>query len=214
MPTVLKIIVKDALNIKAGIGGATAFTFSQSIRYGITRGLITNEAGCGTAPIAHACADTDSCVRQGFWGIFEVFFDTFVLCTLTAFVILCDTSGNYGYDIKYILSRFSSVFGGSSDIILSVCIVMFAISTLIGWSQYGVTSLSHIFSGKKSKQAYFMTYALLAVLGSIITSQLMWDLADITISVMTIINSMFLRKKIREIKYETQVYFKPYEKSK
>lgn len=212
IPSIFTLILRDAFNIKAGLGGTFALTFTKSMRYGITRGLITNEAGCGTAPIAHSCADTDCSVRQGFWGIFEVFFDTFVLCSLTAFVILCDKSQNYGYDINYILERFSCVFGRTSDIILTVCITMFATATLIGWSQYGIISLSSISRAKKSKQAYLLIYALLAILGCIITSNLMWNIADITIGIMTIINSIFLLSKLREIKNETFRYFKPHGK--
>ncbi len=214
IPEILKTIFTDAFSFKAGIGGSSALIFSRSMRYGITRGLITNEAGCGTAPIAHACADTDSAVRQGFWGIFEVFFDTFVLCSLTAFVILSDPTKKYGYNIEYILSRFSSVFGPASDIILTICITMFAIATLIGWSQYGAISLRNITKAKKYKQAYFIIYALLAILGCIITSKLMWNIADITIGVMTLINSVFLFKKLNEIQIETFKYFKPHGKWK
>jgi len=214
IPTIFKNIFSDVFNVRAGVGGAFAITFSKSMRLGISRGLITNEAGCGTAPIAHACADTDSCVKQGFWGIFEVFFDTFILCSLTAFVILTDSSGNYGNDIDYILCRFSSVFGNSSNYILTICIIIFAIATLIGWSQYGSTSLSRAFKNKKSKQAYFFVYALLAILGCMITSELMWDIADITISTMTIINTLFLFFKLKEIKSETTDYFKPHGKRK
>ena len=214
IPQVISKIFQSAFTVKAGIGGTFAFTFTKSMRYGITRGLITNEAGCGTAPIAHACADTDSPIRQGFWGIFEVFFDTFVLCTLTAFVILSDRSSNYGYDIEYVLSRFSSTFGHTSDIILTICITMFAIATLIGWSQYGAISLRNVSKGKKSKQAYFLIYALLAIIGSIITSKLMWNIADITIGLMTVINSFFLFTKLNEIKAETVQYFKPHGKQR
>ena len=214
LPGIISMILRDAFDVKAGVGGAFALVFSRSMRYGITRGLITNEAGCGTAPIAHACADTDSAVRQGFWGIFEVFFDTFILCSLSAFVILSDTSHSFGYNIDYILGRFSSVFGRSSDYLLTACIIMFATSTLIGWSQYGAISLKYVSKNQKSKHAYLLIYALLAILGSIITSKLMWNIADITIGIMTLINSFFLFKKLDEIKAETFHYFKPHGKRK
>lgn len=210
IPRVITLILENAFDFKAAVSGTFAFVITKSMRYGITRGLITNEAGCGTAPIAHACADTDSPVRQGFWGLFEVFLDTFVLCTLTALVILCDSSQSYGNDIEYILGRFSYVLGPISDTILTICITIFAIATLIGWSQYGLISLNRLTKSQKSKQAYIFTYALLAIIGCVITSELMWNIADITIGIMTMINSFFLLIKINEIRSETLKYFKPH----
>jgi AGCS family alanine or glycine:cation symporter len=207
-------IFDDAFQIKAGIGGFSAIIFSKASRFGIMRGLITNESGCGTAPIAHSQADTDSAVRQGFWCIFEVVADTFILCSLSAIVILTDPLKNYGPDIVYILRRFTDTGGSVFKWILCACIALFAFATLIGWSQYGIESLLSINKSKKSKQAYIIVYALLATVGSVMTSSQMWDLADITVCTMTLINSFYIFIRFKEVKLETDRYFKPHGRDK
>ena len=214
VPNAFYVIFNDAFHFEAGFGGIFAIIFSKAARFGIMRGLITNESGCGTAPLAHSEADTDSAVRQGFWGIFEVIADTFVLCSLSAIVIPTDPNKSFGSDIVYILERFTDTGGKAFMWILCGCIALFAFATLIGWSHYGLTSLLSLTKNKKIKQAYIIIYALLAVVGSIMTSTQMWNIADITVCIMTVINSIFIFIRFKEVKYETDLYFRPHGRGK
>ena len=139
LPEVFTSIVAGAFNPAAFTGGAVGSLF-LSMQKGVSRGIFSNEAGLGTGSIAHACADTKKPVKQGVFGIFEVFADTIVICTLTALVILCSgTSVNYGQaaGAELTISGFTLTYGGWASLFTAVALCCFAFSTIIGWGLYG-----------------------------------------------------------------------------
>ena len=140
LPSILRSIFTDAFSHTSAIGGIGGFLFSRGVRVGGTKGLDSNEAGCGTSTIAHAQANSTSPRSQGVWGIFEVFFDTIVLCTLTAFVLLIcygNNVPNEGGGVMVALSAYEALLGHKAKILLAVSIFMFAYATIICWAYYG-----------------------------------------------------------------------------
>ncbi len=208
IPTVFSEILGSAFSLKSvgvGIGGSL---FIKALKTGFARGLITNEAGCGTAPIAHASAENSSPVRQGFLGIIEVFVDTLLLCSMTAFVILLERNGLEGLSgIELVTACFSKYFGRSAEIILSLSVFLFAVATLIGWSFYGKTALGFLTHKRFAEKLYSVIFSLVALIGVFGTPTLVWSLSDITCGAMTFINTSAILIKSSEIKEETDKYF-------
>lgn len=204
------IIIEDAFDAASLSGGVIGFLISRSLRYGVMRGLVSNEAGCGTAPIAHACADTDSPARQGVFGIFEVFIDTVILCTLTALVIILsgEDSGKYILDpMMLALRAYSSILGDWAGYFLCISVLVFGISTVICWAHYGKESLRFLSRVEFSQKIYICIYTICVFLGSVFTPTFAWSLADFAIGGMTVINLLSLFLMRREVKYETDKYF-------
>jgi AGCS family alanine or glycine:cation symporter len=153
----VRLIFSEAFAPQQAGAGVLGFLTSRALRFGIARGIFTHEAGLGSAPIAHAVASPKSPVEQGMWGIFEVFFDTIIVCTLTAFAIL--TTGAYKIaglnGISLTNQAFASVYGGASGVFLSVSILFFATATLITWSFYGECCVIYLFENKtQAKNIY------------------------------------------------------------
>lgn len=177
VPEAIGIIFREAFTGSAAAGGFAGSTLAMSLRYGVARGVFTNEAGLGSAPIAHAAATTDHPVRQGLWGIFEVFADTLVICTITTLVIVMTGSVDTGLDgAALTTSAFDEgiLFGGY---IVTFGLVFFAFSTLIGWSYYGERCMEFLF-GPKSIVFYRIVFILLVVVGAIGGLRAVWALAD------------------------------------
>ncbi len=139
IPEAFSVIFSSAFNVKSVGGGVMGYGIAQAMRYGVARGVFSNEAGLGSAPIAHAASDSNNPAEQGLWGIFEVFVDTLVICTLTALIVL--TSGLYtSGDLSgaaLTANAFEAGFGRAGNVFLSVSLICFAFSTIIGWSYYG-----------------------------------------------------------------------------
>ena len=208
IPQIFKLIFRSAFNTKAFLGGAGGYTISKSIRYGISRGIISNEAGCGTAPMAHATSTTKSPVKQGFWGIFEVFADTVIMCSLTAFVILCSIDKHINLSgMELVTESFAETIGSSSGVIITVCILMFAIATMIGWSYYGITALKYLSTKKAYINAYILLYCLSTVIASVMSAELMWKISDFSIGCMTVLNIAALLNHTDEVRTETEKFF-------
>lgn len=207
IPSILMWIVRDAFRPSAALGGIGGFLMMRSMRYGISRGLISNEAGCGTAPIAHASADTDSPVRQGFLGIFEVFADTVVMCSLTAFVVLLSVERYPDLDgMELVIACFSRFLGETSGYLLAICVFFFALATMIGWSYYGMISLDYLTSDRRIQNLYILLYCLITLPGAVMSGSLMWQFTDLTVGIMTVINTSFLLTKVGEIGRETDQF--------
>lgn len=174
-------IFRCALAPEAALGGVTGFTMSRAIAWGCRRGIFTNEAGLGSAPIAHAAADASSPVEQGLRGVFEVFADTIVICTFTALAIL--TSGisiPWGADTgsELVAAAFATVYGGrASAVILAVCMALFAFPTLLSWSFYGRRCAEYLL-GERFGRAYEKLFILVALLGCVMDLSLAWRLSD------------------------------------
>ena len=188
-PAVLASIVGGAFDPQAFTGGAIGSIF-LSMQKGVSRGIFSNEAGLGTGSIAHACADTDNPVHQGMFGIFEVFADTIVICTLTALVIL--VSGvpvNYGAaaGAELTISGFTATYGGWVSIFTAVAMCCFAFSTIIGWGLYGARCIEFLFSAKVIRP-FMIAYSLVAIIGATVDLGLLWSIAETFNGLMAIPN--------------------------
>lgn len=178
VPVAFMSIFQSAFSLKAAGGGALGFTMMMAIRAGISRGIFTNEAGLGSSPIAQASAAVDHPVRQGIWGIFEVLVDTIFVCTITALVILCSGVLDYCQDASILASEAFSTGFGSGKYIVSIGLVLFAYSTILGWEYYGETSIAYLL-GDKVRLPYRLIYVGAVVLGAVADLGLAWDVANI-----------------------------------
>lgn len=189
IPTVFSSIIWGAFDPAAVTGGAVG-SFFMSMKKGVSRGIFSNEAGLGTGSIAHACADTRKPVKQGFFGIFEVFVDTIVICTLTALVILCSgVPVGYGAaaGAELTISGFTSVYGGWVSIFTAVAMCCFAFSTIIGWGLYGTRCIEFLF-GSRDNKPFMLLYSLVAIVGATMNLGLMWSIAETFNGLMVIPN--------------------------
>ncbi len=174
----------------AAVTGGVVGSFFTSMTKGVSRGIFSNEAGLGTGSIAHACADTAKPVEQGFFGIFEVFTDTIVICTLTALVILCSgTSVAFGdaAGAELTISGFTSTYGNWVSVFTAVAMCCFAFSTIIGWGLYGARCAEFIFSSKIVKP-FMVIYSMVAVVGATVDLGLVWSIAETFNGLMVIPN--------------------------
>ena len=188
IPAAFGLIFKSAFTPTAAVGGFAGSTLALAARMGIARGVFSNEAGLGSAPIAHAAATTDHPVRQGLWGIFEVFMDTLVICTITALTIIVSgvwNSGETGSALTTMAFNESiPVVGGY---IVSIGILLFAFSTLLSWSYYGERGAEFIF-GPQIIKPYRMLWIPFIVVGAIGGLEVLWDIADTLNGLMAIPN--------------------------
>ena len=193
-PAVLASIVGGAFDPQAFTGGAIGSIF-LSMQKGVSRGIFSNEAGLGTGSIAHACADTRKPVKQGMFGIFEVFADTIVICTLTAMVILCSgVPVGYGSaaGAELTISGFTATYGGWSSIFTAVALCCFAFSTIIGWGLYGSRCIEFLFHTDKVVGPFLVVYSFVSILGATVDLGLLWNIADTFNGLMSIPNLMAL----------------------
>lgn len=193
LPTVFASIFEGAFNPRSVTGGVVGSIFI-CMKRGVSRGIFSNEAGLGTGSIAHACADTQKPVKQGFFGIFEVFTDTIVICTLTALVILCSgVTINYGANARAELTilGFTSTYGNWISIFSAIAMCCFAFSTILGWGLYGARCIKFLFSPKVIKP-FMVVYALVAIVGATMDLGLIWGIADTFNGLMSIPNLIAL----------------------
>lgn len=179
VPEVFADIFKGAFN-PASVTGGVVGSFFMSMKKGVSRGIFSNEAGLGTGSIAHACADTRKPVKQGLFGIFEVFVDTIVICTLTALVILCSgVPVGYGQaaGAELTISGFTSTYGGWVSIFTAVAMCCFAFSTIIGWGLYGTRCIEFLFNSRVNKP-FMLVYSLVAIVGATLNLDLLWSVAE------------------------------------
>lgn len=208
VPAVFAEIFRSAFSPSAASGGIGGFLFSRAARYGIARGIASNEAGCGTAPTAHAAADTDSPARQGLWGIAEVAVDTVFLCTLTALVILTSGTQSSGDGIAPVLDGFASVFGKASDYTVCFCVFFFALSTVLCWSYYGTEAIGFLTRRAGWKKAYLALFFFSVLPFSVLRSSLLWEASDLVCAIMTVINVGVLISQSGWISQETKKFIK------
>jgi len=204
LPEAIRLIFREAFSVKAACGGYGA---AAAMRYGIARGVFTNEAGLGTSAMAHAAADVESPAHQGMWGIFEVFIATLVICSVTALVIL--TSGVYNMDtaLQAILSgsvdnsmlgaplssaAFATVFGSFGGVFVSVCLILFAFTSLLGACYYGEQCISYLTGTRRIVPFYRFFFLAAIILGSISDLSATWLLVDLTNGLMAIPNLIAL----------------------
>ena len=208
IPSVFVSILEGAFRPSAVTGGIVG-SMLMSVKKGVSRGIFSNEAGLGTGSIAHACADTKKPVKQGMFGIFEVFTDTIVICTLTALVILCSgTSITYGQaaGAELTISGFTLTYGNWVSLLTAFAMCCFAFSTILGWGLYGARCIEFLFSERITK--YFMAaYALVAILGATANLGLMWSIAETFNGLMAIPNLIALFLLSGKVVELTKEYF-------
>ena len=209
IPDAFRAIISGAFSPRAVTGGALG-SFFVTLRVGASRGVFTNEAGMGTACMAHATSATSDPVEQGLMGIVEVFIDTIVICTLTAMVIL--TSGvfvPYGCDTGILLTTqaFVSVLGKWVSVFLSVCLCLFAFATVLGWGLYGIQCARFLF-GDGCIKTFVILQSVMAVVSAVINTGTLWLLADIVNGLMAIPNLLVLSKLVPEVGVMVRTYDK------
>jgi alanine or glycine:cation symporter, AGCS family len=193
IPEAFGMIFRGAFTGTAATGGFAGATIMLAMRYGVARGLFSNEAGLGSAPMVHATAETDHPVRQGLYGIFEVFVDTILICTTTGLVVLVSGAWQGGATGAALSTQaFSTGLPGTwGGIIVTTGLVLFAFSTLIGWSYYGETGAVYLL-GSKAAMPYRFLWLVFIYLGSVGSLHLIWDIADTLNGLMAIPNLIAL----------------------
>ena len=197
VPAALASIFTQAFSLEPReIGGGVAgYTIMVSMQQGVARGVFSNEAGLGSAPMAHAASDTQEPVEQGMWGVFEVFVDTIVICTLTSMAILL--SGVLEYDLSSFASNgaaaaaaFNAILPGTiGGTVLQISLLFFALSTILGWSYYGERCWGYLSNNNKVVNYIFkIAFVLMCIVGSVGSGALMWDISDTLNGMMAIPN--------------------------
>lgn len=210
VPAAFALIFKEAFNFKAAAGGTAGYGIMLAMHYGFSRGIFSNEAGLGSAPIAHAASSTKSSVQQGLWGMFEVFFTTIVICTLSAIVILTTGIWESGTVQGAALSieSFNLVLPGAGGIIVTLATVFFALSTILGWAYYGEVSmefLSH--NSKTAVWIYRFVYIIFVFVGAVGNLNLIWSISETMNGLMAIPNLIGIIGLSKVIKAVTIEHF-------
>ena len=192
IPAAIKMIVVGAFSPKAILGGAAGITIREAIRYGVARGLFSNEAGMGSTPHAHARATAKNPHEQGLAAMISVFIDTFIILNLTVFSVLTTGVLDSGKDgIALTQTAFATTLGSFGDIFVAICLLFFAFSTIIGWHFFGAINVKWLF-GEKAVKVYSLIALVFIVVGSTLKVQLVWDLSDFFNGLMVIPNALAL----------------------
>ncbi len=189
VPSALGLIFTEAFNFKSVFGGVAGFGIFSAMRYGVGRGVFTNEAGLGSAPIAHAASSETNPVKQGLWGVFEVFITTIVICTMTALVILSSDVYMLGFANKDFALNGAALSSGAfneaipyvGSIGVSLATIFFSLSTILGWAYYGEICVGYVFSKKRefAIAIYRFVYVAFTFVGAVASLDVVWLVADI-----------------------------------
>ena len=219
VPAVLASIFTEAFSFRAVGGGVFGYAILVAMRQGFARGVFSNEAGLGSAPMAHAASNTKEPVEQGLWGIFEVFVDTIIICTLTSMAVLL--SGVLEYDISHYASNgaaaaeaFNSILPGTiGGTVLQISLLFFALSTILGWSYYGERCWGYLTHNSKTANLIFkVAFVLVCVVGAVGSGSLMWDISDTLNGMMAIPNLIAVLLLSPLIVSETKKYINDLDK--
>ena len=210
VPAAFALIFREAFNFKAAAGGAAGYGIMLAIHYGFSRGIFSNEAGLGSAPIAHAASSTKSPVQQGLWGMFEVFFTTIIICTLSALVILTsgiwETGTVQGSALS--IASFNAIFPGVGGVIVTLATVFFAVSTILGWAYYGEVSMEYLsHNSKTAVLIYRILYILFVFVGAVGNLDLIWSISETMNGLMAIPNLIGIIGLSKVIKTTTKDHF-------
>ena len=210
IPAAFALIFREAFNFKAAAGGAAGYGVLLAMRFGFSRGVFSNEAGLGSAPIAHAASSTKDPVKQGLWGMFEVFFTTIIICTLSALVILTTgiwQTGKYeGADLS--IASFNHILPGIGGVIVTLATVFFALSTILGWAYYGEVSVGYLSgNSKKAIIGYRLVYVTVVFVGAVGSLDLIWSISDTMNGLMAIPNLIGLIGLCKVVKDATAQHF-------
>lgn len=207
VPAAFVLIFKGAFNFKAVGGGVLGYGIMMAMRYGFARGIFSNEAGLGSSVMAHCSSDTKEPVKQGLWGIFEVFLDTFVICTFTALTILTTFVSKRGKDVDMTalsseysnsglsIAAFVDTLGTFGNVVFSILLPIFAFTTILAWSYYGETSAQYLFGEKNNKisgTVFKIVYVATLAVGALTSSDFIWALDDMFNALMALPNLVAL----------------------
>lgn len=196
VPAAFALIFKEAFNFKAAFGGIAGFGIMKAMQFGFSRGVFSNEAGLGSAPIAHAASSTKEPVKQGLWGMFEVFFTTIIICTVSALVIL--TTGVWDAGLGYegaalSIASFDKILPGVGGLGVTLSTIFFALSTILGWAYYGEVAATYLFkNGKRAVFVYRIVYVGCVFLGAVADLKLVWAISEMMNGLMAIPNLIAL----------------------
>ena len=214
VPAALASIFQGAFSFEAVGGGVFGYVIMQAMRQGFARGVFSNEAGLGSAPMAHAASNTKEPVEQGMWGVFEVFVDTIIICTLTSMAVLL--SGVLEYDLSSFASNgaaaaaaFNAILPGTiGGTVLQISLLFFALSTILGWSYYGERCWGYLTNNNKIANLIFkVAFVLVCVVGAVGSGSLMWDISDTLNGMMAIPNLIGLLLLSGTVIQVTKAYF-------
>jgi AGCS family alanine or glycine:cation symporter len=208
IPHAFLLIFDHAFSGSAATGGFAGATLAAAMRYGIARGVFSNESGLGSAPIAAAAARTQDPVKQALVSMTQTFIDTLVVCTMTALVILTSTAWTQGVSASELTSvSFAQTLGQSGAVLVAIATALFAYSTLIGWNYYGEKAIEYIF-GPKAIPSYRVLFVSLVVVGSLTSLEFVWNFSDLMNGLMAVPNLIALLILSPVIRRETERYFK------
>ena len=211
VPSTFALIFKEAFNFNAAAGGVSGYGIMLAMHYGFSRGVFSNEAGLGSAPIAHSASTTKEPVEQGLWGMFEVFFTTIIICTLSALVILTTgiwTTGEYEGAALSIAS-FNKILPGIGSIVVTLSTIFFALSTILGWGYYGEVAVGYLFKNRrKAVDIYRTVYVAVVFIGAVGNLKLIWSVSETMNGLMAIPNLIGLLGLYKVVRELTKEYFK------
>ena len=210
VPAAFSLIFREAFNFKAAFGGVAGYGIMKAMQFGFSRGVFSNEAGLGSAPIAHAASSAKDPVKQGLWGMFEVFFTSIVICTFSALVILtCDfwKSGEFKGAALSIAS-FNQILPGVGGIIVTLSTIFFALSTILGWAYYGEVCIEFLSKNSaKAVRIYRYVYVAFVFIGAIGSLDLVWSISEMMNGLMAIPNLVGIIGLSGVIKTMTREHF-------
>ena len=207
IPAAFGLIFNHAFSPASATGGFVGATIAAAIRFGVARGVFSNESGLGSAPIAAAAAKTNDPVKQALVSMTQTFIDTLVVCTMTALVILTASSWTQGVDAGTLTSAsMAETLGNNGQLIVTIATAVFAYSTLIGWSYYGEKAIEFL-AGEKTNLIFRLCFTLVVYIGATMSLEFVWSFSDLTNGLMAIPNLIGLLLLSKVIKQETERYF-------
>ena len=209
IPEAFGQILHDAFSVESAAGGIGGFFLSAALRYGTMRGVISNEAGVGTAPAAHAVSRCTQPAKQGVWGIFEVFTDTILLCTVTALAVIVswpEVVAREGDFMMMTITAYSAVLGEFAAVFMALAVLLFGFATVICWAHYGLESVRYLSDRSMVSRLFLLLYVTSVPFGAFASSDIIWQTADFAVGAMTLINVTVLCFMSREVKNETDLW--------
>ena len=206
LPDAFASILEEAFQKRAAVGGILGFGSVAALRYGCMRGLISNEAGCGTAPAAHAVADGSRPAEQGVFGIVEVFVDTILLCTMTALVVIVGDGMSVAANGDFMMMTvhsYASVLGRFAGIFMALAVLLFGVATVLCWAHYGLECVFYFSRRPALTKIFSVAYAISVFAGAVVSSALAWQIADFATAAMTLPNLTVICPMSREVAEET-----------
>lgn len=210
IPSAFALIFKEAFNFRAAAGGVAGYGVLLAMHYGFSRGVFSNEAGLGSAPIAHAASSAKDPVKQGLWGMFEVFFTTIIICTFSALIILTTGIWEQGTLSGSALSiaSFNKILPGVGGVIVTLATVFFALSTILGWAYYGEVCIGYLTKNAKAAVIiYRCVYVLFVFIGAVGNLDLIWSISETMNGLMAIPNLIGIVCLIKVVVTLTKKHF-------